>query len=398
MKSGGYWNGLISVEITGAEPEKTLYDLNRAGMRLYDVSWTDMITVKFFCARRDYGKIKEFCEKRGEKVRIGSSAGLGLGKTFIMRRPVLALGLILLLSLTFFLPTRILFFRVEGNNRIPSRQILEAMEECGIRFGTSRREIRSEKMKNALLESMPELKWAGINTSGCTAVISVREREIQNKQKDISGISAIVAATDGYLTSCTVVKGTGLCEPGQTVKAGQMLISGYTDHGICIQATGAEGEIFAQTKRTIEVVSPVQQLKRVEPLARTRRFSLILGKKRINLWKDSRISDATCGRMYEEYYMTLPGGFQLPVRFGIETLTQWKTTESEWIAPDMEENLKVDARCMVLGQTIAGKILRENHVFSQSDGCYGISSQFLCEEMISRVIVEEIGDTNGKTD
>ena len=64
----------------------------------------------------------------------------------------------------------------------------------------------------------------------------------------------------------------------------------------------------------------------------------------------------------------------------------------------MEENLKADARRMVLGQTIAGKIIQENHAFSRLDGCYSISSQFLCEEMISRVIMEEIGDTNGKTD
>ena len=36
--------------------------------------------------------------------------------------------------------------------------------------------IRSEKVKNSLLQRIPQLQWAGINTDGCVAVISVREK------------------------------------------------------------------------------------------------------------------------------------------------------------------------------------------------------------------------------
>ena len=398
MKSGRYLQRLVTVELTGAEPEKTLHILNQAGIRIFRICWLDPLTVRFCCAPGDCGKIREQCAKRGESVKFDSEFGGRFWKKAVLSRPVLVTGSILLLILTFFLPTRVLFFRVEGNQRIPSRQILEVMEECGIRFGASRQEVRSEKMKNVLLEAMPELKWAGINTTGCTSVVSVREREQEPGQKKITGITGIVAAADGYITSCTVVRGTGLCEPGQIVKAGQLLISGYADRGLCIQATGAEGEIFAETSRRIEVISPVQCLQRVGELVRSRRLSLVIGKKRINLWKDSRIWDATCGRMYEEYYLTLPGGFRLPVCLGVETLTSWQTAESEWDARHMETDLMDHARRTVLEQTIAGTILGEEQSFFRKNGVYGISSRFLCSEMIGRVITQEIGDTNGKTD
>jgi sporulation protein YqfD len=151
--------------------------------------------------------------------------------------------------LTIFLPTRVLFIHVEGNSTVEERRILEAAQECGIRFGASRRQVRSEKMKNRLLEKVPELKWAGVNTSGCTAVISVREQPVQEQRTGYTGISSIVAACDGRITSCTVTKGNGLCAPGQVVQKGQLLISGYLDCGICIRVTGAEGEIFAETRQ-----------------------------------------------------------------------------------------------------------------------------------------------------
>jgi len=396
MKSSKQWRNQVSVQITAAEPENTLYALNKAGIQIYRVFWKDPLTVEFMCSRRDSRQIGAVCVRRGDTVTFGADESFW--KKMIRTRPVLAAGIIMLLLLTLFLPTRVLFFRVEGNERLSVRQILEEAEECGIRFGVSRRAVRSEKMKNALLEAMPELKWAGINTSGCTAVISVREREAEQKQSSAGNITGIVAAVDGYITSSTVVKGTGLCMPGEVVKEGQLLISGYADHGICIHITGAEGEIYAQTNRNLESIAPLHCLQRLGEESRIRRFSLLLGKKRINFWKDSRIWDATCGRMYKEYYLTLPGGFRLPIALAADTFLCGETVESAWPEQYLEAALKAHTREMVLEQTIAGSILREEHTVTQNQSTFCISSRFLCSEMIGRGITEEIGDTHGKAD
>ena len=397
MKSTRLKRSMISAEITGAEPEKTLYHLNRAGVQMYQICWVDDLTVRFHCPRKDRRNIQSLCDRTGDSVSFGTNAA-DTWKNTVRKRPILAAGIGILLLLTLFLPTRVLFFRVEGNERLPVRQILEEAAECGIRFGVSRRAVRSEKMKNALLEAMPELKWAGINTSGCTAVISVREREPEQKQASSDRITGIVAAADGYITSGTVVRGTGLFAPGQIVREGQLLISGYADHGICISITGAEGEIIAQTNRKLESIAPLQCLQRVGEERQIRRFSLLLGKNRINFWKDSRIWDATCGRMYEEYYLTLPGGFRLPIALAVDTFICCETVASAWPAQYMGAALKAHTQKTVLEQTIAGSILREEHTITQNQSTVCISSRFLCSEMIGRGMTEEIGDTHGKTD
>ena len=72
---------------------------------------------------------------------------------------------------------------------------------------------------------------------------------MQQTDQKSAGVGSIVASRDGVITSITTTKGTPLCKAGQAVKAGQILISGYTDCGISIRADPAEGEVFAETYR-----------------------------------------------------------------------------------------------------------------------------------------------------
>ena len=388
--------GVVKVTLTGADPGASLNVINQTGIRLYDVAQVDELTVSFRCSRRDYRAIGELCAKRGDRLVLQERLGLFyLGKT-AARRHLLVSGILFFYLLTWLLPTRVLFIRVEGNVNLPARQILAAASDCGIRFGASRRAVRSEKMKNTLLEAMPELKWAGINTAGCTAVISVRERDMPESLTVTSGIRSIVAARDGFITSCTVTRGNGLCTPGQVVQKGQTLISGYTDCGISIQVTGAEGEVYAETCREMEAVMPLKYRIRQNKTGSVRRYSVILGKNRINFAKGSGISPVTCDRMYQEYPVTLPGGFCLPICLGVETVTQWETAETAYLPQTAEYGLSTFARRYVLAQSVAGKILTEQLSVTRNADHFRLQGRFLCSEMIGRVITEEIGVIHGK--
>lgn len=392
-----HWN-MVTGELTSADLPQSLHVLNQQGIKLLKVEWTGPLTVRFTCSRASWKSVEKICGKRGDALAcIYETGGYTVLKK-LLSRPVLTGSMLVLLILTLYLPTRSFFFRVEGNETIPSRKILAAAEKCGIRFGVSRKMIRSERMKNALLEAMPELKWAGINTTGCTAVISVREGQPQKKKNTTTGIGSIVALRDGYITSCTVTRGNGLCTPGMVVKEGQVLISGYTDCGICIQATQAEGEVYAETNRMFRAVTPANRVQCRDKDEARIRISILLGKKRINLWKDSGISGATCGRMYQEYYITLPGGFRLPIGFGIETVTDRLFLEEEVSPFEAETALHPFSRQELEKQMTAGRILQEEYQFCQEQGLYVLENRVLCSEMIGRVITEEIGELHGKTD
>ena len=390
--------GIVTAELTGAEPEKTLRFINEHGIQLYEIQRRGELTVRFRCVHHDQSVIQRICRKQGDSVSFTQEQGVFQLALGLFHRPVLMVSLVILFALTVFLPTRVLFFWVEGNERIPEQQVLEAAQQCGIRFGVSRRRVRSEQMKNALLSAMPELQWAGINTAGCTGVISIRERQPGTEKLVSSGVSNIVAVRDGYVTECTVMRGSAMCVPGQIVQEGQILISGYTDCGISVRVCEAAGEVFAQTDREFRGWMPAQRVVRRKISGVRTQYSLIFGKKRINLWKGSGISTATCGRMYEEYSITLPGGYQLPVRLTVETLTDSVASVESISEEAVQGQFMAYARASVLSQMVAGSVLREEQQILQQNGRLELEGRFLCQEMIGRVITEEIGETNGKND
>jgi similar to stage IV sporulation protein len=299
--------------------------------------------------------------------------------------------MILLFTISIFLPTRILFVRVDGNQKLPEKQILSAAEVSGIRFGASRKQVRSEKMKNELLSRLPQLQWAGVNTSGCTAVISVRERTEEQKQRNIA-FSNLVATQDGYILSQTILGGTPMFTPGESVIKGQVLVSGYTDCGICLRAGRAEGEILAQTAREITAVTPSERQSIQEITDKKYKISLLIRKKRINLWKDSRISDTSCGRMYEEYYVSLPGGFQLPIALCIDQYQEYAVSTVSLSEEIASRQLQGFSDSYLLRQTVAGEIHQKQHHFLKEEGCYRLESHYTCTEMIGKEQEEQIGD------
>lgn len=376
--------GMVWIELTSADITGSLAGLNHLGIPIFDVRMDGDLSARFRIYRRDWNRISAYAKRRGERLQLLGKRGLYWNLKRIVFRPVLMSGIILLLGLALFLPSRVLFVQVEGNATVPARRILEAAEESGIRFGASRRAVRSERMKNALLSAVPQLQWAGVNTYGCTAVISVRERAPEEEAEQHSGVSSIVAARDGVILSSTVTRGSGLCAAGQAVREGEILISGYTDCGLCITATRAEGEIMALTRRNLTVITPSETRIRRQHEAQSIKFSLIIGKKRINFYKGSGISDASCVKMYSEYALTLPGGFSLPVAVVKETIISCDTTASEYTEDQIADALSSFASDYLQQQMIAGRITDFSEQITAENGFWHLTGEYACVEMIGR--------------
>lgn len=384
--------GMVTAELTSADISGALAEISNLGVSIFDVRTADELTACFRLYRRDYKKLLQFAGKRGEGLRLIGRTGIYWDAKGLLKRPMLLLCIFALVILVLFVPTRVLFVQVEGNTAVPSKKILAAAEESGIRFGAARRKVRSEKMKNALLSAIPELQWAGVNTYGCTAVISVRERSVKDETQKQREVSSIVADRDGIILSCTVTRGNGLCTPGQAVRAGQVLISGFTDCGLCITATRAEGEIMALTRRNLTVKTPAQSSVRDDEGSHTTKFSLIVGKNRINFYKGSGICDSSCVKMYSEYCLTLPGGFALPVTLVKETVIDYEMAASEIAEDAALTALSRFAADYQQRQMIAGAITDSSEEISMKNGAWCLTGKYACAEMIGRHQQAQIGE------
>jgi len=383
-------NGTVKIQITSADPAGVICSLYGHGIPVENVHYVDELT--FHCqVQRQYTKrVIALVDRRADQWKILSHKGIFWSFQRLINRPVLVAGVLIFILLTIFLPTRIYFFCVEGNASVPDQYILELASEYGISFGAVRREIRSEQVKNALLHAIPQLEWVGINTAGCVATISVRERQVAEPAQPVRGISSIVAIRDGVVQEVTVTGGSAACRPGQAVRAGQVLISGYTDCGLSIRAERAKGEIYATTNRQMMFILPENFVQRGHRVSQNQRFSIIIGKKRINFYQDSGNLDATCVKMYEENYVTLPGGFILPIAIVTETYIYYEDRESVAVGDLEDTELPQIAQSYLSSQMIAGRIVNADVNISRQEDAFLLSGKYECLEMIGQERLEEI--------
>lgn len=387
--------GNVTAELVSGDIPATLREFTDRGFSVFQVREEGELTVTLEIPREEYEALAALCDSRGDLLTLRQHRGFyRIGKR-LQRRPLLLGGLGALLLLSMFLPKRILFVRVEGNRRVPDRAILETAESCGVRFGAVRRELCSERIKNELLRQLPQLQWAGVNTAGCVATISVREKG-ETEVPAEPAVSSIVAACDGIVVSGTVTAGSGQFQVGQAVSRGQVLISGYTDLGLTIRAERASGEVYARTRHVLASILPSQGENKGEVTGQQVRFGLILGKKRINFWKGSGICAPSCDRIYEAYTVTLPGGFSLPLILFRETIRQRDTSPWALTAEDARTALTGFSQRYLTGRIIGGRILENHHALTEEKGAFLLESEFLCVEMIGREREERMGETYGE--
>ena len=387
---------MIRLEMTSADNPGLLQKMGQHGIVLYDIFNVTDLTVCFRCSKIYLKEIRKLTTKAGGSIQVRGVRGPGKLLYRLLRRPFLLGASVLLMILVFFVPSRVLFIEVKGNTEIPTNLILEGAEKSGICFGVSRRHIRSESVKNALLGEIPQLQWVGINTSGCVATIHVRERKTEQDSEQMSGVGSIIAGRDGIIRNCTVLSGTAVCREGDAVIAGQTLVSGYTDCGIMIKAVRAQAEITACTLHNLTAVTPVVADYRSAQTDIETRYSLRFGKKLINFYKDSGISDTTCVKMYSEDYLTLPGGFQLPVALVKQQCTYYSVTPQETLDP--ASVLEKYCGEYLRGHMQAGQILSQSTNIYNGDGAYTFDGNYICLEMIGQFVNEEIVDNDGQTD
>lgn len=378
-----YLRGYLSVELTGADVPRLLRLITKEGIRAERIEFLSALTVRFLIYLPDYPRIRKMIDRTGAELKITGRFGARGTVWKWKNRKILLCFLSLLILLNIFLQSRVLFIRVEGNERIPSRMILECASGCGVSFGMSRRELRSEKTKNMLLELIPELSWVGVNTQGCVGVITVQERDLVSAMKEQTP-GNLVASDDGIVVRMDVTQGNPICVVGKAVRAGDVLVSGYTDLGIATRVVSPQAEIFAMTQHGVDVVIPEKSFYRSADSVCVKKYGLQLGKNRINFYQDSGILYPTCGKMTEIDYLTLPGGWELPVALVTETYQICELEVSARSMADSVHQLVTVARRYQSERMVAGKILSQKTEVLRQRGQIGLHFDFECEEMIAR--------------
>ena len=168
-------SGIVRLKITSGDISGSLSAITAAGIILHEIVYDTDLCIIAMVTASDYWKICKLIDKRGDKCEVISKSGFVFFCRQLYRRTALIFGICLLIVLTIWIPRRIFFIQIEGNKTVNQKSILLSAQNNGVRFGCLRSELRSDEIKNKIIEDIPMLDWVGITTRGCVATVHVSE-------------------------------------------------------------------------------------------------------------------------------------------------------------------------------------------------------------------------------
>ena len=379
-----FFLGTVQLRVTGASPEQCLQRLTSQRIAFRFLGKPDAFSAEIEVLRRDVPRAKRQLLRGGCECETTQTRGAPSIFGGLLRRPVLLILLALAVISAVVVPKFVFFYSVSGNETVPDAQILRELQELGVGFGTYGPSIRPQELKNQMLLRIPKLQWLTVQQSGMCARVVVRERPDKEPVLDRKAPTDVIASRAGVLTRVEAVAGNCLCAPGQAVAGGELLVSAYTDFGFKTQVTAARAEIYAETVRQAVCVLPETKTVKDGRTAARCAVSLLVGRRRISLF-GAAMPERACEKETKIRYLTLPGGFSLPLGIAITRICEYDTREETLRAQDAEGRLLELVQADAMRDMIAGSIRSSSVRTEQSGGCIRLYASLRCEEMIARM-------------
>lgn len=205
MRLIAFLRGHCRLEITGVEPSRCLNRFLGCGVGFWDLATPDAYTLQCSVLTRDLAAAVQTA--RGCQCQARCLARHGFAHRYggLVRRPMLLVSLALLLVGILVLPNFIWTLEVQGNVTVPTAQILQELDNIGVRFGTWGPGLSNREIKNKMLLRIPALQWLAVNCSGGRATVLVSERTEADRVTSKREVTNLVAARDGVISQVQVL-------------------------------------------------------------------------------------------------------------------------------------------------------------------------------------------------
>lgn len=191
-------------------------------------------------------------EKKGVPIKLYKNRG----------RTGLYVGVVLLFVFLRVMSGFIWTIDVEGNEITKTEDIIAVCEKIGITEGMRSSKIKPKVQREQLLLELDSLSWAALNVEGSRLTVNVSEIREEDKSKGLP--TNLKARADGIVKKINVTAGYCIVKPGDTVKQGDILVSGVIEASDGTRFVRSAGSITAETTRSITLERKYEYIKEYE--------------------------------------------------------------------------------------------------------------------------------------
>ena len=323
------FRGQVRLRVEAAFPERVLNLCGARDLSFWDLEWESPTAFTCRLSRRDYHALRRAAKHLDCTITPIRREGVPYFLGRFRKRYALVAGLILCAAGLSLGTLFIWDFTVEGNETVPTEDILRSLQKNSVDIGSFGFSLNAEDLRNHVLLDIPELSWITVNVSGCRAHVQVRERVQPPEIVDEKTPSNVVARRAGLVLEVRALDGVTCVLPGTSVEEGQLLISGVADtdtFGARILA--GMGKIRARTWYSLTAeVALTARVKQYTGKEKTC-VSLVLGTHRVKFFRNSSIEGGKYDKITKRHPWSL-FDIPLPVTLVTETCRFYETEPRE---------------------------------------------------------------------
>lgn len=220
--------GYVQIEVKGSFCEKFLNLVIKKGIVIKNIYRVSVDKIYLTIYIKDFLKIKSVAKTSSCKIKIAKKIGAHFTFVKYRKRIILLSGIAICALLVYTMSNMIFTVEIYGNSTLKTEYIEQLLNKNGIRPFVFNN-IKGSDVAKSIMSKNENIAWIGIEVSGSKVVVEVVEKPNLPEVYDPEEQFNIIADADGIISYFQLKKGFSVVQMRDTVKKGQLLISGVTD-------------------------------------------------------------------------------------------------------------------------------------------------------------------------
>ena len=373
-----YCRGTLQFTAAGPYPERFLNLCSGGGVGLWNTRRTAE-GVTACCAQCHRSRLEYYAQKSGCRLETVRCTGMKSTARRYRRRTGLWVGAALLAVGLLVMGRFVWRVEIRGTEQLDPAVITAALAEYGVHPGVLAGKIDARTVERRMQIRFAEIAWITVNVEG-SRVTAILEEAVPPPAVVEDGIPTnLIAGETGFITRVEVQNGNAVVKPGDSVLAGDLLVSGIMDNKMGeSRLAHARGRVYAQVRERLEIFVPYDQRDYLLAGVARRRYLTVFG---VEIPLQGR--GAPEGPYRLEQVVTQPGGFfsLLPVTLREECYLQLREV-TKTVSPQ-EAMRQAEKELALREQGLAAEVIHR-----EAEGCEGpvgftLAAEYLLERQIA---------------
>lgn len=221
-----YIRGYVIIIVTGNSIERFINICSKRQILLWDIARKDDESALMRASLRGFCLMRPAAKKSSCRVHILKKCGLPFLLGRLKKRRGFKLGFLLFISLLTLSTSIIWEIEITGCKPEIVPEVMDVLELEKIGRGSFKMGLNPKKIASEIAMKVDGIAWVGVEIKGVRLMVEIENSIEAPPLIKNNEFSNIVAERDGLVTKMEVLAGTPTIKEGETVKKGQLLVSG----------------------------------------------------------------------------------------------------------------------------------------------------------------------------